>query len=369
MVQFRGAVDVQLRATRRSLQTISVFAQAVGLSASALRQYGDSGLLIPAEIQDRTGYRYYAPDQQQRAIWIRRLRDAGLSLERIRIVLEGDAASAESVLDAWSADAQERSDAAEELVADLKLSMQARSGRTPARRTCVRLDAMALASAIRQVLPASDNADSGFDGVLIDVGPGSVAVTATDRYILMGRMNVATSTDGPPARVRFNPMPALEWLRARRHVELVIDAPIGRDHRTVEEHVELRDSRGEMLTLSPQPDRFPSVHQFRQDVEASSRILFERDDVLHLAASAESQGVLLTSDGLESRLASKNQIVSGFASGAPASLELSRPALARIAHAAVGHELVCDIRELNEAIAWRSPSQPDFIALVMPRQQ
>lgn len=369
MVEFREPGDVQLRASRRSLQTISAFAQAVGLSASALRQYGENGLLVPTEIEERTGYRYYAYDQQQRAIWIRRLRDAGLSLERIRIVLEGDAVGAASVLDEWLTDAHDRSAAAEELVSDLKLSLRARFDRNPTRRTCARFDAMVLASAMRQVLSASGNADADFEGVLIDVASDSAAVTATDRYVLIGRMDVATDIDGPPARVRFNPTSALEWLRARRHVELVIEAPIGRDHPAVEARVELRDSQGETLALSPKPDRFPSVDQIRlKDSDAASRVLVERADVLRLVTSAASERLLLTSDGSESRLALKDCSISGFASGAPVSLELSPDALARIAEAAVGHELVCDIGEPNEAIEWRSPSQPDFIALAMPRR-
>lgn len=93
-----------------------------------------------------------------------------------------------------------------------------------------------------------------------------------------------------------------------------------------------------------------------------------REDVRSLVTSAESQSVVLTSDGSESRLALENRSIAGFARGAPASLELSASALARIAEAAVGHELVCDIGEPNEVIAWCSPSQPDFIALVMPRR-
>lgn len=368
MVQFRESVDVPLRASGRPLQTISAFAQAVGLSASALRQYGENGLLIPAEVEGRTGYRYYAPDQQQRAIWIRRLRDAGLSLERIRVVLEGDAAGADDVLNEWLTTAQERAAVVEELITDLKLSLRSRSDANPARRTSVRFDAPVLASAIQQVLPASANGDPGFDGVLIDIGPDSVAVTATDRYILMARLDVAARIDGAPARLRFNPAPAIEWLRARRGVELVIDAPIGRDHRVVEDQVELRDAQGEMLTLHPEPDRFPSVHHLRgEGFETVSRVVFERDDVLRLTASVDHQSVLLTSDNGESLLASKNQTISGIASGAPVSIELSGHALARIADAAVGHEFVCDISGPNEAIAWRSPSQPDFVALVMPR--
>ncbi|QPZ39318.1 MerR family transcriptional regulator [Paramicrobacterium chengjingii] len=368
MEQFHESVDVQLRASGRRLQTISAFAHSVGLSASALRQYGENGLLRPAAVDDRTGYRYYHPEQQQRAIWIRRLRDAGLSLERIKAVLDGDAADAENILDEWLANAQERSTAAEELVADFTVTSRARLDPNPVRRTCVQFDAAVLGSAIRQVQSASAHGDPDFDGVLIDAGTDSVSVTATDRYLLMGRMDVAMSIDGPPARVRVDSTPALKWLRARQLVELVIEAPTGRDHRGKDASVSLRDSRGEVLELVSKPDRFPSVHHLGlEDGEAWSRLVFDRADTLHLASSAESLSVFLTSTGSECQLAVGNRTLSGFASGAAVSLELSGLALASIANAAVARELVCDVREPDEAIVWRSPGQPDFISLVMPR--
>lgn len=369
MMQFHESGDVQLRADRRSLQTISAFARAVGLSPSALRQYGENGLVLPAEVEERTGYRYYAPDQQQRAIWVRRLRDAGLSLDRIRLVLDGDTAGATDELDEWVDDAQERSAAVEELVTDLKLSLQARSDRNPARRTCARFDAAVLASAVHQVLSVSGDDDPDFDGVLIDVGSDSVAVAATDRYLLLGRTDVATAIDGPPARMRFDPTSALEWLRTRRHVELVLETRIGRDHPATDARIELRAPNGETLPLSPKADHFPNVHRLRlKDADAASRVLFDRADVLRLATSTVSASMVLTSDGGESRLHVNDRSISGFASGAPASLELSPSALVRIADAAVGQQLVCDISEPGEAIEWSSPSQPDFIALVMPRR-
>ncbi|HEY9354348.1 MAG TPA: MerR family DNA-binding transcriptional regulator, partial [Nocardioides sp.] len=43
------------------LLTIGAFARAVGLTASALRHYDECGLLVPAEVDSGTGYRYYTP--------------------------------------------------------------------------------------------------------------------------------------------------------------------------------------------------------------------------------------------------------------------------------------------------------------------
>lgn len=43
--------------------TISEFAQACGLSVPALRRYAEAGVLVPAEVDERTGHRRYAPGQ------------------------------------------------------------------------------------------------------------------------------------------------------------------------------------------------------------------------------------------------------------------------------------------------------------------
>ncbi|NED69138.1 MerR family transcriptional regulator, partial [Streptomyces sp. SID10244] len=63
--------------TDDELLTISVFARACGLTASALRFYADSGLLEPAFVDDATGYRYYTQDQLDGAVLVRRLREMG----------------------------------------------------------------------------------------------------------------------------------------------------------------------------------------------------------------------------------------------------------------------------------------------------
>jgi DNA polymerase-3 subunit beta len=58
MVEFHQPQESPLGvAEQQHLQTISMFASAVGLSPSALRQYGESGLIAPAAVEARTGYR------------------------------------------------------------------------------------------------------------------------------------------------------------------------------------------------------------------------------------------------------------------------------------------------------------------------
>ena len=61
------------------LLTIGRFAALTGLSRKALRLYDELGLL-PAEVDDATGYRRYRAEQAERARQIRLLRSAGFSL-------------------------------------------------------------------------------------------------------------------------------------------------------------------------------------------------------------------------------------------------------------------------------------------------
>ncbi|MFD6392629.1 MerR family transcriptional regulator [Nocardia sp. NPDC060259] len=69
------------------LLTIGAFARACGLSTSALRFYADAGVLVPAVVDEITGYRYYAPDQAGTARLIRHLRAVDMPLPVVITVL------------------------------------------------------------------------------------------------------------------------------------------------------------------------------------------------------------------------------------------------------------------------------------------
>ncbi len=83
--------------------TIGEFAQATGLTAKALRLYDELGLLAPADVDERTGYRRYTPDQVARARLVARLRSAGVPLRRIATIVELDdrEAAAAELLSYW----------------------------------------------------------------------------------------------------------------------------------------------------------------------------------------------------------------------------------------------------------------------------
>lgn len=66
---------------------IGMFASLGRISVKTLRYYDHIGLLNPAEIDELTGYRYYAIHQYPQLIRIQALKDLGLSLEQIKQLL------------------------------------------------------------------------------------------------------------------------------------------------------------------------------------------------------------------------------------------------------------------------------------------
>jgi DNA-binding transcriptional MerR regulator len=64
--------------------TIGEFSHITHLSIRALRRYHEQDLLVPAEIDPVSGYRYYSPEQVCPALTIRRLRELDLPLADLR---------------------------------------------------------------------------------------------------------------------------------------------------------------------------------------------------------------------------------------------------------------------------------------------
>ncbi|HEY3095630.1 MAG TPA: MerR family transcriptional regulator [Acidimicrobiia bacterium] len=92
-----------------ALLRIGAFSRASWLSIKALRAYHEAGLLVPAEVDPRTGYRSYTTAQLADAAIIRKLRQLDVPLEGIREVLEArDAAVTRKVLTEHGALLEER---------------------------------------------------------------------------------------------------------------------------------------------------------------------------------------------------------------------------------------------------------------------
>jgi serine/threonine protein phosphatase PrpC len=78
---------------------IGEFSERSGLSVNRLRTYAAEGLLSPAAVDPRSGYRYYSPGQLANAQVIDALRQAGVPLSDIRAFLRQPSGEQ---LDAWA---------------------------------------------------------------------------------------------------------------------------------------------------------------------------------------------------------------------------------------------------------------------------
>lgn len=63
---------------------IGEFAELAGVSAKTLRFYDDIGVLRPASVDPRTGYRRYLPQQLEELASILALKNMGVSLGKVR---------------------------------------------------------------------------------------------------------------------------------------------------------------------------------------------------------------------------------------------------------------------------------------------
>jgi serine/threonine protein phosphatase PrpC len=78
---------------------IGEFSERSGLSVNRLRTYAAEGLLVPAAVDPASGYRYYSPGQLPEAQMIDTLRQAGMPLADIRVLVHQPSLEK---LDAWA---------------------------------------------------------------------------------------------------------------------------------------------------------------------------------------------------------------------------------------------------------------------------
>lgn len=121
--------------TENRLLRIGEFARASWLSIKALRAYHEMGLLVPAEVDPRTGYRSYSGAQLIDAAIIRRLRQMDVPLESVRAVLDArDPAVTQKVLAEHAALLEGRLDALRRTIDDLYLAVDSPDAHTPVHR-------------------------------------------------------------------------------------------------------------------------------------------------------------------------------------------------------------------------------------------
>jgi DNA-binding transcriptional MerR regulator len=98
-----------------------MFSRASSLSIKTLRAYHEAGILVPAQVDPRTGYRSYNDDQLADAAIVVRLRALDLPLDKVRTVLEGrDPELTRRILADHQIAMQARLDDTERIVAELQ---------------------------------------------------------------------------------------------------------------------------------------------------------------------------------------------------------------------------------------------------------
>ncbi|MEY2227502.1 MerR family transcriptional regulator [Streptomyces sp. BF23-19] len=192
-----------------------------GLGVSALRFYDRAGVLPPARVDPATGYRWYAPEQLDEARLLARLRQAGMPLADIRLVLAawsgGDTGLVPRLLDGHLrrlerelADARGALSAVRARLGHKESTMTTTTRTTrltvPAGEFAAALDCVRFAVGTDPELPV-------LGGILFDVEETDLHVVATDRY----RMAVArASTTGHGGeRIQLTvPAPLVDAMRA-----------------------------------------------------------------------------------------------------------------------------------------------------------
>ncbi|MFX0581356.1 MerR family transcriptional regulator [Nocardia nepalensis] len=344
------------------LITIGALARACGLTASALRFYDDSGLLVPVRVDEVTGYRYYSEAQVDRGVMIRRLRGIGMPLEIVSEILGGESARAERLLDEHVAELVRR--AREAAVVARVIKEEIGAG--------VVLSAAVLAAAIEQVRSAAarDRGIPVLAGVLVESDAESVTLTATDRYRLSTR---AVVPGGPSGRAWSAVVDAGglggigSWLRGLADVsvrvtegELVL-AGGGDERRCATIDEAFPDYRAMLAGLAPVRTRV---------VVGRDALLALLEDAAPIVLFADRSGLFVTPGGYGSprcpELPTEPHRIPAAVTGANIELAFSPKTLRPALVSAIGPEIMLDIAAGDAPVVVRSATDGDLTTLVMP---
>ncbi|QFZ21101.1 DNA polymerase III subunit beta family protein [Saccharothrix syringae] len=345
--------------SKSELLTIGAFARATGLTASALRFYADSGLLRPATVDDASGYRYYARDQVERAVVLRRLREVDMPLERVAEVLAADPRDAARVVDDHVAALADRARRARDTATAVKAALG-----PVAPSPSARVNGLVFTAAVEQVLTATTHEPDlpVLNGVRVEVSADGVVLTATDRYRLSTRTLVPTR----PTGARWSETVDADDLRlvlpwTRRERELLLSTRPGRlclDGSTTRE----------CRTL---PGPFPDHRLLLASLpEVRTRVVVPRNALLRglerqhhhrvrLDTSAPGDAVTVTSRGTATS-------VPAAVTGPAVAIEFALTTLHPAVNAAVGPDVMLDIAGPHEPVVVRSADDGDLTTLVMP---
>lgn len=100
--------------------SIGEFARMTHLTSKALRHYHREGVLVPARVDEATGYRWYAVEQTATAQLVRRYRALDLSIDQVRTLLAATGAERAGLLEDHLARMESELERARSTVASLR---------------------------------------------------------------------------------------------------------------------------------------------------------------------------------------------------------------------------------------------------------
>ncbi len=329
-----------------------MLARASGLTASALRFYDDCGLLVPARVDPRTGYRYYTETHRERATLIRQLRAIDLPLETIAEILSGDTGLARDLLDRHVDELARRAGEAARVATMVMRSLGPH----------VAVSAAVLAQALEQVHAAAARTREipVLAGVLLEASGNALTLTATDRYRLSTRTVVANRQHGGDwSRVLdLDGLGSITaWLRT---VDEVVATPTedglvmagdGTEHRSAVIDEPFPDHRVVLSGLGP----------------ARTRVIAARGCLLSLLETATATvRFVIDSTGVRVSAGYEAHRLPATVTGSAITLSFDPATLLPAVHTALGPDLMLDITGTDQPVVLRSATDGDLTTLTMP---
>ncbi|MCO5970142.1 DNA polymerase III subunit beta family protein [Actinoallomurus soli] len=343
-----------------ALVSIGTFARRVGLTPSALRFYDDCGVLRPARVDAATGYRYYAPDQEPRAVLVRRLRETGLPLVDASVVLDGDREEARAVLTAHARRTRDTAAAAQAAIDGLLRDLSGAGNAAMAR-----VGGAELAGAVRQVAPSAARGAVREEFpvlgcVLVELTGQEVRLVATDRYRLAVRALRPSAVTGGAHGLLADAGTMKEiasWAMRLPEVAIEVDGRGARVH-----------GDGEERPLPAVDGTFPDYRIVLDDLPAARhRLIVDRDALRTALADHDDGPVLLRTDERDRLVLGRAAAeVPSICTGPPLRIAFDPGVLLPAVEASVGPDVLLEISSTLRPVVVRSADQGSFTTLVMP---
>ena len=344
------------------LLTIGEFAERCGLSRSALRFYDQNELLRPRLVDDETGYRYYAIAQLDRALLVRRLREAEMPVGILREYLRSAPEQRREMLARHLASVRRRASEVQDAIVALQRDLDA------ADRSCARscrIDATELAQALGQVgfAVADPGERAELGAVWVETKDDSLRLVATDSYRLAVR-DLVPEWIGP-AGIRG----VIDAAAARA----LSGSPAGGDTVVLaqrEDGTMTAAENGRCRTVGGAGEGFPDYERILLDLPAGAQIALPRDQIERALADlplrAPHVQLRFESDRLVLEASDRARTVAGHWPAAPLRVLLDRRFLAEAVTAMVGPDLVIEAFDPLGPVTLRSADTGTFAVLTMP---